>query len=292
MTVRPAMSGDRIEQGMRCRSRWCASPLRRRRASCQLFLTPGCLGVVAYDAEHMACLPSSSMAPRMVLPSMASALSAETVAPRATPGQSGIELDRVDTDQRGCASPTGWAGGTGASRRRTRKRYAARPGAEVVDPFAGDRLVAIACRTASRRRRAPAPWARAWRRPWRRRGIVDVLEELGQGSHLFGAERRFRHSHVAGGGRDRRPQAGTARPGTGDEGTRVWAARARCSRPGRGEAAGRPTSGPARGTVDRAPEQLGVDERLRRASAGRPVPHQTARASESTRAEIALTAGA
>ena len=35
------------------RSRWCASPLRRGRASCRFFLLQGRLGVVADDAEHM-----------------------------------------------------------------------------------------------------------------------------------------------------------------------------------------------------------------------------------------------
>ena len=58
----------------------------------------------------------------------------------------------------------------------------------------------------------------------------------------------------------------------------------------------RPTSTQFGGAVDGAPEELGVDERLRQehfvTEAGRPVPHQTARAQrEHARAEVALTAG-
>ena len=64
-------------------------------------------------------------------------------------------------------------------------------------------------------------------RPRKDQPFYHLLAENGQGSHLCGAERHFRHSMSQAGGRDRRPQAGPARPGTGDEGTR--GARARCT---------------------------------------------------------------
>ena len=63
-----------------------------------------------------------------------------------------------------------------------------------------------------------------------------------------------------------------------------------------GEAAGAPDLDPVGGAVDGAPEERGVDERLRQehfvTEAGRPVAHQTARAQrEHPRAEVARAAG-
>ena len=63
-----------------------------------------------------------------------------------------------------------------------------------------------------------------------------------------------------------------------------------------GEAAGAPDLDPVGGTVDGAPEERGVHERLRQkhfvTEAGRPVAHQTARAQrEHPRAEVARAAG-
>ena len=92
------------------------------------------------------------------------------------------------------------------------------------------------------------------------------------------------------------PQPGTRAPAQGMKehkfGPRVLVV----AGPAAGEAAGAPDLDPVGGAVDRAPEELGVDERLRQkqlvSEARRPVPHQTARAQrEHARAEIALTAG-
>ena len=63
------------------------------------FLTPGCLGVVAYDAEHMSLFAIViDGGRRMVLPvnGQGAVCRAVGLVPRP---QSGIELDRVDTDQ-------------------------------------------------------------------------------------------------------------------------------------------------------------------------------------------------
>ena len=75
-------------------------------------------------------------------------------------------------------------------------------------------------------------------------------------------------------------------------GGRYWASRRRTRKRCRGCARPRPSWRRGR----RCPEELGVDERLRQehfvTEAGRPVPHQTARAQrEHARAEVALTAG-
>ena len=127
-------------------------------------------------------------------------------------------------------------------------------------------------------------------------GIVDVLEELGQGSHLCGAERHLRHSMSQAGVEIGGPKPGPRAPAQGmkehEFGPRVLAVAV----PVAGEAAGAPDLDPVGGAVDGAPEERGVDERLRQehfvTEAGRPVPHQTARAQrEHARAEVALTAG-
>ena len=167
------------------------------------FLTPGCLGVVAYDAEHMSlfAIVIDGAADGLAVNSQGAVCRAVGLVPRP---QSGIELDRVDADQQ-----------------------------------------AAHCRQAGRAVLAAA-------------GIVDVLEELGQGSHLCGAERHLRHSMSQAGVEIGGPKPGPRAPAQGmkehEFGPRVRAVAV----PVAGEAAGAPDLDPVGGAVDGAPEQLGV----------------------------------
>ena len=127
-------------------------------------------------------------------------------------------------------------------------------------------------------------------------GIVNVLEELGEGSHPCGAQRHLGHSMSQAGVEMGGPQPGPRAPAQGMKEHKLRVRVLAVAVPVAGEAAGASYLDPVGGAVDGAPEVRRVHEGLRQkqvvAEAGRPVVHQTARAQrEHPRAEVALTAG-
>ena len=206
--------------------------------------------------------------------------------------QGGVELRRVDADEQ--AAHRGEAGRAVLAVAAAHAEALQHLGAEIVDPFA-DRLVAA--HAAERRgggqgqhrgqRMAPALPAA---------GIVNVLEELGEGSHPCGAQRHLGHSMSQAGVEMGGPQPGPRAPAQGMKEHKLRVRVLAVAVPVAGEAAGASYLDPVGGAVDGAPEVRRVHEGLRQkqvvAEAGRPVVHQTARAQrEHPRAEVALTAG-
>ena len=127
-------------------------------------------------------------------------------------------------------------------------------------------------------------------------GIVDALEELGQGAHLRGGERHLRHSRSQAGIEFGGAQPGARVPAQGMKEHQLGPGVRAVAGPAAGEAAGAPGLDPVGRAVNRAPEQRGVDERLRQqhlvAEADRPVPRQTARAQgQHPRAQVGRAAG-
>ena len=153
---------------------------------------------------------------------------------------------------------------------------------EIVDP--ADRLVHASVAAVAKASMGSAS------------GIVNVLEELGEGSHPCGAQRHLGHSMSQAGVEMGGPQPGPRAPAQGMKEHKLRVRVLAVAVPVAGEAAGASYLDPVGGAVDGAPEVRRVHEGLRQkqvvAEAGRPVVHQTARAQrEHPRAEVALTAG-
>ena len=206
--------------------------------------------------------------------------------------QGGVALRRVDADEQ--AAHRGEAGRAVLAVAAAHAEALRHLGAEIVDPFA-DRLVAA--HAAERRgggqgqhrgqRMAPTLPAA---------GIVNVLEELGEGSHPCGAQRHLGHSMSQAGVEMGGSQPGSRAPAQGMKEHKLRVRVLAVAVPVAGEAAGASYLDPVGGAVDGALEVRRVHEGLRQkqvvAEAGRPVVHQTARAQrEHPRAEVALTAG-
>ena len=211
------------------------------------------------------------------------------VVPRA---QGGVELGGVDADEQ-------------ASHRRQARHPVVvvaaahaeafqRPGAEVVDPFA-DGLVAA---HAAQRRRGGKRQHRGQRMApsLAPAGVVDAVEELGQGSHLYGGECHLGHSMSQAGLEMGGPKPGSRAPAQGMNEHELGPGVLGVAVPVTGEAAGSPDLDPVGGAVDGAPKEPRVDEGLRQkqlvSEAGRPVAHQAARAQRKhPRAEVARATG-
>ena len=190
----PAMSGTVSSRGRMVPISLVASPLRRGRLM-PIFFAPRASWSRGRPPSTCAWWPSSSMAPRSALPSMARAVSPEPWA---------------WCQARRAASS--WAGSTRMSTLRERLGGRCWPlpshaegVAEIVDP--ADRRSPHATQGA-----AVSTVGSAWRRPWRRRGSVDGVEELGKGAHLCGVEHHLGDSMRRLGSSSAFP----ARPGTGD----------------------------------------------------------------------------
>ena len=171
-----------------------------------------------------------------------------------------------------------------------------RLGAEVVDPFADGLVPAHATqgRGAGERqhrgqRMAPALAAA---------GVVDAVEERGQGTHLGGAEHHLRGSMAQVRVEMHRTQPGPrgARQRVDEHPLRARVFAVAVAPALAAKAAGPPDLDPVRGSVDGAVETRrvdeGLDEQQRMAEAHRPITHETARAQrQHSRAEVARSAG-
>ena len=186
VTVRPTMSGRASSRGMTLPISLVRFSPSSASGLMPTFLSPRSLGVVTHDAQHvsLASLVISGASDGLAVDGQRAVARAVGLAPGP---ERGVEPDRIDADQQ--PAHRRQAGRTVLAIATAHAEALQHSETEVVAPFA-DRLVAP--HAAERRgggqrqhrgeRMAPALPAA---------GIVDALEELGQGAHLCGGERHL-----------------------------------------------------------------------------------------------------
>ena len=215
------------------------------------------------------CAPSASTAPRMVLPSMARALS--------RPPRSSFHCRRA------ASNPSGLT-------RISAPRMTVLPGGSLPWPKRG-----LKCDSAgSDPGPAPAsPCSRACRRASH---VLRLAEAIGKRAHLRGGECHFRNSLAQAGIKAGRPQPGPRIAAQRTEKDKLGPVMGDAAAALAAETPGLPGLEPVGCAADRAPAARRVDKGLRKqdpaAKAKRPAPRQTPRAQrQRPRAGVRLPAG-